>query len=118
MSIDVIDGSFGWCYNESVLIQSKLKKDAIEKPFSKVAIDIMKKSVSVGGEFHIDCAEELVENGSSSKDVWGINIYPDGHIDFISLINIRPAQGNKTMDITNESIRASIEKIMRDLVID
>ncbi len=99
-----------------MIIEGKLPKSSIEQPFSKAAVDIAKKAVSVGGEFHVDCAEELIENGSSSKDIWGINIYPDGHIDFISLINIRPAQGNKGMDIGDESIRASIEKIVSEVI--
>lgn len=98
-----------------MIIEGKLPKSSIEQPFSKAAVDIVKKAVSVGGEFHVDCAEELIENGSSSKDVWGINIYPDGHIDFISLINIRPAQSNKTMDIADENIKKTIKGIINSL---
>jgi hypothetical protein len=100
-----------------VLIKDKLKKEIVEQPFSKAAVDVFRGTVSVGGEFHVDCAEELVKNGSLSKDIWGINIYPDGHIDFISLINIRPAQGNRGMDIADESIRRAITEIVGNLVI-
>lgn len=99
-----------------MIIGDKLKKSLIERPFSKAAVDIVKKIVSVGGEFHVDCAEELIGDGSLSRDIWGINIYPDGHIDFISLINIRPAQGNKAMDIADENIREVIEKIINGIV--
>jgi hypothetical protein len=98
-----------------MIVEGRLNKDSIERPFSKAAVDIVKRTVSVGGEFHVDCAEELIGSGSSSKDIWGLNIYPDGHIDFISLINIRPAQNNKTMDIADESIRHAITEIIHSL---
>ncbi len=98
-----------------MIVEGKLKKGGIDSPFSKAAVDISKKTVSIGGEFHVDCAEELIENGSSSKDIWGINIYPDGHVDFISLVNIRPAQNNRTMDITDENIRNTIKEIINSL---
>lgn len=107
-----------YCYNEFVIIKDGLKREAIETPFSKAAVDIKRRAVSVGGEFHVDNMEELVQDGSLPKDVWGINIYPDGHIDFISLINVRPAQGNKTMDITDENTRNMIKEIVAALVVD
>lgn len=99
-----------------MLINGKLKKEAVETPFSKAAVDVVRRVVSIGGEFHVDCAEELVESGSLSKDIWGINIYPDGHIDFISLINIRPAQGNRGMDIADETVRKAISEIIESLI--
>ncbi len=99
-----------------MIVADKLDKSSIEQPFAKAAVDIAKKTVSVGGEFHVDCAEELIGNGSSFKNVWGINIYLDGHIDFISLINIRPAQGNKTMDIADVNVRQAIKEIIEHLI--
>ncbi|MCL4405476.1 MAG: DUF5674 family protein [Patescibacteria group bacterium] len=99
-----------------MIVDGRLNKDSIEKPFSKAAVDIVRKMVSIGGEFHVDCAEELVENGSLSKDIWGVSVYPDGHIDFISLINVRPAQGNKVMDVTDKNTRDAISKIIEEIL--
>lgn len=42
----------------------------------------------------------LLEQGSKQKILWGINIYPelpgDEMIEFDSMINLRPSQGNNS----------------------
>lgn len=94
-------------------VKNKIKKEEIESPFTKAAIDIKKEVISLGGELHIDCFEELIKIGSEAKEIWGFNIYPDGHLDFISLINIRPAENNRSMEIQNPEIRQKIETIVQ-----
>lgn len=96
-----------------MIIENKIEKSDIQSPFTKAVIDIEKEILSIGCEFHIDCAEELTENGSQNKDLWGFNIYPDFHLDFVSLINIRPADNNRSMEIQNQEIREKIEKIFK-----
>jgi len=96
-----------------MLIKDRIKKENLEKPFSKAAVDIKRELISIGCELHIDCAEELVKDGSSQKDLWGFNIYSDGSLDFISLLNIRPADNNRSMEIQNQEIRQKIEEIVK-----
>lgn len=104
-------------YNESVIIgEGKIKKEDIQVPFTKAIVDINQEILSIGCELHIDCAEELIKNGSVAKDLWGFNIYPDFNLDFISLINIRPADNNRSMEIQNPEIREKIEKIFNKFV--
>jgi len=54
----------------------------------------------------------LIEDGSLATDLGGFNIYPDGHLDFVSLINIRPANGNRTMAVQDPAIQARIAAIL------
>lgn len=99
-----------------MIVKDKIKKGDLQSPFIKAVVDIEKKTVALGCELHIDCFDELLRNGSEVKDVWGFNIYPDGHLDFVSLINIRPADDNRSMEIKNQEIRQKIEKIIKELM--
>ena len=96
-----------------MIVQNKINRETLKEPFAKAVADIEKRIISIDCELHIDCAEELTKDGSNSNDLWGFNIYPDGILDFISLINIRPAAGNRSMDIQNQAIREKIEEIVK-----
>lgn len=88
-----------------------------DNTFIKVVVDIEKKILSMGCEFHIDCAEELKKNGSNFKDLWGANIFPSKkRIEYTSMINIRPKVGNRSMEIQNEEIKGKVTKIINDLL--
>jgi hypothetical protein len=96
-----------------MIIRDKIKNEDLRAPFVKAVADIEKEIISIGCELHADCAEELVKDGSNYKDLWGFNIYPDRFLDFISLINIRPADNNRSMEIQNQEIREKIESIVK-----
>jgi len=80
----------------------------------KGVADISRMIVALGGEWHMDANNRLIEDGSEQKDIWGFNIYPeekgDSAIEYISLINIRPAQGNRSMEISSEETRTAVRK--------
>lgn len=80
----------------------------------KGVADISLGTVALGGEWHMDANNRLIEEGSEQKNIWGFNIYPnergDAAIEYISLINIRPAQGNRSMEITSEETRKAVRR--------
>jgi len=96
--------------------QETLNALAKEWHFSLVkgVVDISLGIVALGGEWHMDANNRLIEEGSEQKNLWGFNIYPkekgDAAIEYNSLINIRPMQGNRSMEITSEEIRKMIRK--------
>jgi len=99
-----------------MIIKEKTSPDSFGS-FVKVVVDIGKEILSAGCELHSDCAEELIADGSPYKNLWGANIYPkDKKIDFISLINIRPTDNNRSMDIENPVIKKKVEDIIRKLL--
>lgn len=109
------------------IIKDKItKKELIEigKEFFdemvKAVVDIEKEIMAVGGELHSDAAELLIENGSESKNIWGINIRfsksREEWLEFDSLINIKPVFGNRSMGIEDLEIKAKIKKIVNKLV--
>jgi hypothetical protein len=70
---------------------------------------------------HADGEAYLLENGSKQKDLWGINLHPEDYgtdyfIEFDSMINIRPSQGNPSKDVLDESTRDKIVKIISEVV--
>jgi hypothetical protein len=80
----------------------------------KGVADISLGTVALGGEWHIDANNRLIEEGSEQKNLWGFNMYPDetgdAAIEYNSLINIRPMQGNRSMEIANEETRAAVRR--------
>ena len=94
-----------------MIVKEKIKKENLQTPFTKAVADIERGIMAVGCELHFDCAEELMQDGSASKNLWGFNIYPDKSLDFVSLINIRPAEHNRSMKIEDQEICRKIQAI-------
>ena len=85
--------------------------------YIKLAVDIERSVLAGGGEYHADCEEILLEDGSLQQDVWGADWYPDSKtVEFGALINIRPHQGNRGVEIENLELRKEIESIVRQLL--
>jgi hypothetical protein len=83
----------------------------------KLAVDIEQEILAGGGELHADCERALLENGSQQADIWGADWYLEvKRVGFESLINIRPRQQNRVMDIQDPVIREKIETIVRRLL--
>ena len=86
----------------------------------KAVVDVKQDIMVVGGELHADEEDVLLASGSTQQDVWGINIYPDKEgeewIEFVSMINLRPAQGNRSRGIDDPSIRGTIQRIVQALI--
>lgn len=86
----------------------------------KYVVDIERRLAAVGGELHADAEQILLERGSRQVDLWGANYYPgkgpDDCIEYTSLINIRPAQGNRTMLIADLSVRERVREVTFALI--
>lgn len=87
----------------------------------KAVVDIEKEIMAVDAELHSDEEELLLENGSQQKHLWGINIHPDkvgtdDWIEFDSMINMRPSQGNRSRGVDDPKIREKILVIINKLV--
>ncbi|MBI5416723.1 hypothetical protein HZA55_02060 [Candidatus Poribacteria bacterium] len=89
--------------------------------FVKAVVDIENGLISVDAELHSDEEALLLENGSEQKNLWGINLYPElqgeNFIEFDSMINLRPSQGNRSRGVNDPKIREKIKFIVDKLVI-
>ena len=82
----------------------------------KAVVDVDQELIAVDAEIHADLEALLLGDGSQQKSLWGINLYPemqaDEAIEFDSLINIRPSQGNRSRGVEQEPIRKKIAAIV------
>ena len=85
----------------------------------KIVVDIGRKNMAVGGELHSDAEALLLEDGSRPEDLWGANIFPfkegGDRIEYQSLINIRPRQSNRGMEIEDETTRQKVRETVKML---
>jgi hypothetical protein len=87
------------------------------KTYIKLAVDVERDILAGGGEYHADCEEVLLEDGSRQEEIWGADWYPEHRkVEFGALINIRPRQGNRSMEIEDPKLRDRIETITRALL--
>jgi hypothetical protein len=85
--------------------------------YVKLAVDVEREVLAGGGEYHADCEEVLLEDGSQQEDIWGADWHPNSRtVEFGALINIRPHQDNRGMEIQNPEVRRRVEKIVRRLL--
>ena len=87
----------------------------------KADVDVVQKIVIIDMGMHADGEAYLMEQGSKQNDLWGINLHPDDFgtedfIEFDSMINIRPSQGNPSKDVLDVSVRRQIVSIVREVV--
>ncbi len=86
----------------------------------KAVVDVEQGVMAIGAELHSDEEAALLAQGADQADLWGINLYPDQPpatwIEFDSMINIRPSQGNRSRDVLDPAIRERIVVIVNQLV--
>ena len=74
----------------------------------KGTVDILENKVAIGGDYHMETCELLVEDGSSHMNVWGFNIrFDEGQgalLEFDSLVNIKPSLGNKSRSVEDQNV--------------
>jgi len=90
---------------------------------AKAVVDIEHGSMAVGCELHVDAEQLLLEKGSRQQNLWGINLYPDAFedperfVEFDSMINLHPGQGNRSRGVEDPNIREKILEIVRQKVV-
>ena len=104
-------------------ISKKELKQLAEKRFGdmvKAVVDVKRGIMAAGGELHADEEAELLKNGSQQENLLGINLYPDESeekwIEFDSVINIRPSQGNRSRNVESSDTQEKIKNIVKNLV--
>lgn len=87
----------------------------------KAVVDVSRGLMVVDADMHADEEAALLEDGSRQADLWGVNLYPGqfgtpDFIEFDSMINIRPSQGNRTRSVDDPAARAAVESVIAGLV--
>ncbi|MES2208886.1 MAG: DUF5674 family protein [Chloroflexota bacterium] len=87
----------------------------------KVVVDVERGIMAIDAGMHADEEAALVQDGSDQRDLWGVNLYPaehgtEGWLEFDSMINLRPGQGNRTRSVDDPVTRSLIARIVDRLV--
>jgi hypothetical protein len=82
----------------------------------KAVVDTRRELLALDADLHSDLEALLIENGSSHRDLWGINLYPElqeeDFVEFDSMINMRPSQGNMSRGVDDAAIRRKITAVV------
>ncbi|TSC90577.1 MAG: hypothetical protein CEN92_449 [Candidatus Berkelbacteria bacterium Licking1014_96] len=110
--------------------KNKIKISELKKMSKKMFDDLVKAVVDVGKEImavdagmHVDQETLLLQKGSKQNNLWGINIRPqyigdgDKMIEFDSMVNLRPSQGNRSRGVDDLKIKEKIIEIVNKLII-
>ena len=87
----------------------------------KAVVDVEQGIMAIDGEMHADEEALLLGEGSRQASLWGVNLHPGqfgtpDFIEFDSVINIRPSQGNRTRSVDDPAARARVTAIVNRLV--
>ena len=88
---------------------------------TKADVDVRLGIVGIDAELHADIEKEMLARGSQQTDLWDINLYPgiddDDFVEFDSLINIRPTQGNRSRGVQDPALQERIINIVNSLFV-
>src|SRR3989344_8825549 len=113
---------------EIKIVKEPISKEELKKyaeatfgDMVKLVSDVERGILAIGAEFHAEEEALLMEReGSRREHTWGFNIYPEKPepewIEFDSMVNIKPALGNKSRAITDEAVKEKIRKIVKKLI--
>jgi hypothetical protein len=101
------------------IIADEITYDKLEKiaagsfgDFVKAVVDVEREIIAIDAELHADLEALLLDDGSKQRNLWGINLYPEmignEFIEFDSMINMRPSQGNRSRGVDDADIRRKI----------
>lgn len=110
------------------IVSAPISLDAIRRAaeeqfgdFVKAVIDVRQGLMAIGGELHADEEALLLQHGARQTDLWGINLYPErpapAFIEFDSMINVRPSQGNRSRGVDDAAVQQQIQDIVARLVV-
>ena len=89
----------------------------ILETYIKLAVDIERGILAGGGAMHADCEAVLLEDGSQQEFISGADWNPSTQeVTFESLINIRPRQNNRSLELQDSNLRAKVEQITGNLL--
>lgn len=102
------------------LVESSI--NFIDDSAIKAVVDVERQVIAVDSPMHYDCEQLLLENGSRQENLWGINLYLDAYsiddlVEFDSMINLRPAQGNRSRNVEDPAIQAKIKEVVQKWLI-
>lgn len=106
-----------------MIIRSKVDEQTLKKlgqkitNYIKFVVDVRREILAAGSERHFEDEQVLLGDGSEQKDLWGGGLdLETNELDFDSMINLRPNDGNSSREVLSPETRAKMERIVRNLL--
>ena len=107
-----------------LIIRVKANQETVQKVsedfsgYIKFVVDAEKSILAAGGLRHFEGEELLLKDGCKQENLWGGGFdLKSKELDFDSMINIRPKDGNPSREVLSIGLREKIEKIVRELLV-
>lgn len=108
---------------ETKIIEAPVNRSVVEQmarehfaDIVKAVVDIQREVIALGGDLHADQEYILIEHGSRQENLWGINLHPakqgDAWLEFDSMINLRPSQGNRSRGVDDPATQQRIRELV------
>ncbi|MBU1133264.1 hypothetical protein KKG08_03260 [Patescibacteria group bacterium] len=87
----------------------------IYNDYIKTVIDTDKNILAVGGEFHIDCEEVLIEQGSKLENLYGGGYrVSTKEVEYMAMSNYKPSLNKMTYEVVDPKIREKIYSLTKE----
>lgn len=103
-----------------LVLDRKITQDEFQKAledyedYIKVVVDIEKDVIVVGGEYHIDGEEVLIQSGSLRENLYGGGYRPSTkEVEYMAMSNYKPALGKTTYEITDLGVREKLKNLVQ-----
>jgi hypothetical protein len=85
--------------------------------YIKTVMDIEKEILAVGGEYHIDCEEVLVQSGSKQENLYGGGYrVSTREVEYMAMSNYKPALDKNTYEIMSAEVRNKLLDLTKRLL--
>lgn len=107
-----------------IILTKKITPDQLKQVsqdlegYVKFVVDLDNKILAAGGRMHFEDEKKLLDYGSQQENLWGggWDLETNG-LDYDSMINIRPNQGNSSREVLSEDIRRQMTEIAKNLLL-
>lgn len=83
--------------------------------YIKTVVDTEKSVMAVGGEFHIDCEEALISQGSKLENLYGGGYrVSTKEVEYIAMSNFKPVLNKITYEVMDHEIRKKIYSLTKE----
>ncbi|MBI5220702.1 MAG: hypothetical protein HY978_02620 [Candidatus Liptonbacteria bacterium] len=112
----------------TVIVKEQISREELKRLTSadfgnlvKAVVDTAQEIAAIGGEMHADMEVMLTEQEHSRREnTWGVNLYldlaGDDFLEFDSMINLKPAYGNRSRGVENPEVREKIRAVVNKLL--
>jgi len=104
-----------------VVVKNKVSQKDLQKAseeyavYIKIVVDVTKETMAIGGQWHADAEKLLLSFGSDQRNLWGGGMdLKTQKLDYTALINIRPHDGNDSMEILDKSVKKRFTAIVAE----